>query len=292
MYEFEKIIGRKEHNFNTTKWERKLKHKIVLIAGVGSIGSNLAKILASFNVKYLYLIDFSEIALCKITDELNSTGFRNFETILLDLKTHNCFKECIDFDYVKFDYIINTAAYKHVIFCERNKTACFRNNIDTTHNILTLKTRKHILISTDKAVYPTNTMGESKRICELMYLSNDKNTQIIRFGNVYGSSGSLLPRIIQGIHNSRVMITDRLATRYFISISESSGFIIETMLNSKKKINIFDMAKPVNISKIIENLKGFINILRVYTNETDREKVERATTKILGRIPATAKISY
>lgn len=263
-YSYEKVMGRRERPIDMNLYKDRLKGKKILVAGVGSIGAELVKLLANCDVE-LHIIDISEIALCDIKDYLTPQGFKKFKLYLVDLKELQMFpKEIL---YGEFDYVINAAAYKHVIFCEDNKEMARKNNLGIANNLLHISAKEHLLISSDKAVHPSNYMGMTKRLCEFKYLAQP-NTKIVRFGNVYGSSGSLIPRLLHCAKSGKVYLTDRNVTRYFMTIPEACFLIIDSLLNSQKKINILDMGDPIKVETII---KRFVDI---YEKENTGKKLD------------------
>ena len=256
-YSFEKIFNRKDIKYSTKqikKYMSDLKDKTFVVAGVGSIGGNLAKRLAYFGCGWIDIFDISENNLCEVVDYFKTIGFENYSSKLLDLKDPNFIPTVDCFSKPYYDYVINTSAYKHVIFCENNHNLCYENNTQIVENLLKISCGKHIFLSTDKAVYPTSVMGKSKRLCELLYLKDKPKSKIIRFGNVWGSSGSLLPRILKNIENGTIEITDKNAKRWFISLEMATKFIMDTSLYSDKTINVLNMGKQENIMNIVNKI--------------------------------------
>jgi len=247
-YSFERIIGKKENIkiFDVTV----LRGKNVLVAGIGSIGSELVRILSEMPLKMLYLVDFNEACLSAIRDELDAKGFKNYKTFLVDLKVEEVTQQFFD---LQIDYVINAAAYKHVLFCEENPEIAKENNLGVCRNLLAIPAEKQLFISTDKAVYPSCVMGRTKRVGELYYLEED-NGYVVRFGNVYGSSGSLLPRVLMGIEKGRVVITDKRAKRFFMTIREACYLVLNSLLFSNKRVNVLDMGEQVLIHDVLTRI--------------------------------------
>lgn len=239
-----------------------------LITGAGgSIGSEIAKQVVNLNsFSTVYINDISEASLFACLAELQdivSSGVIETKVIPLlgDISQFEVLsvlrKHPID---IKIIY--HAAAYKHVNMSMSNPLIYFKNNIESTRQIIELANAINaqlIHISTDKAVWPTNNMGRSKRICEFLYgLEKYKNEtcKIVRFGNVLNSSGSVIPIFEKQILNGGpVTVTDPLTTRYLMSISEAVSLVLRSSVTTKSaKINILDMGQPVLIDDLARNL--------------------------------------
>lgn len=238
--------------------------KILVVGGAGSIGSVLIQKLLSYKPGKLIIIDkdeFSIFNLKKKLDENNKIIYR-----LVD-SCHYEFLEKVFKDY-KPDYVYNAAAYKHVNIVEENLTYSLYNNLKTSLNICKLSikynVKKCLLISTDKAVNSTNTMGISKRLCEKIYLEYSKNKSnnfflIVRFGNVVGSKGSVIP-YFQDLIEKRLPLplTNKNATRYLMSINEACELIVKiSIFGENSEIYLLDMGKPINIFDMTYKLIKF-----------------------------------
>ncbi len=236
-----------------------LKDKKVLVTGAGgSIGSEISRQCLRYGVKGLTLLDHSEFNLYSITDELNSAKVTPVMHTVLDAKAlEKTISTC------KPDIILHAAAYKHVPLVEANMEEGIQNNIVGTKNCIDLaikyEVKKFILISTDKAVRPTNVMGATKRICEL-YAGNvkSKKTEIatVRFGNVLGSSGSVIPKFRSQIeHGGPVTVTHPDITRYFMLISEACELVLQAGAIAKGgEIFILDMGEPIKIANLAQKM--------------------------------------
>ncbi len=258
-----------------------LKNKKVLITGAGgSIGSEISRQCLKYGVSELILLDHSEFNLYSITQELKSDKVKSvMHSVLNEKLLEKTISTC------RPDIILHAAAYKHVPLVEENIEEGIRNNVIGTKNCIDLAikygVKKFILISTDKAVRPTNVMGTTKRICEL-YAGNvkSKNTEIaaVRFGNVLGSSGSVIPKFREQIERGGpVTVTDPEITRYFMLIPEACELVLQTGAIAKGgEIFILDMGEPIKIvdlaHKMIE-LSGKKDIKVEFTGLRPGEKL-------------------
>ncbi len=237
-----------------------IKGKRVLITGAGgSIGSEIARQCSHFNASALLLVDHAEYNLYKIKEELPHANGKMLSVIN---------KDALDevFEAFKPDIVIHAAAYKHVPLCEDNVESTVKNNILGTMNVVDLSieysVHKLVIISTDKAVRPTNVMGATKRVTEL-YGQNveSKNTEIVvvRFGNVLGSSGSVIPKFKYQIeHGGPVTVTHPEMTRYFMLIPEACQLVLQAASIAKgNELFILDMGEPV---KIVDLAKKMIQL--------------------------------
>ncbi len=239
-----------------------LKDKKVLVSGAGgSIGSEICRQCIKYGVRELFVLDHSEYNLYTICEELNSKCVKSFMHSVLNQKAlEKTMLTC------KPDVIIHAAAYKHVPLVEENIDDGIENNIIGTKNCIDMAIKygveKFILISTDKAVRPTNVMGTTKRICEL-YAGNvdSKNTEIVavRFGNVLGSSGSVIPKFKKQIEKGGpITVTDPEITRYFMLIPEACELVLQTGAIARGgEIFILDMGEPI---KIVDLAKKMIEL--------------------------------
>ncbi len=250
-------------------------NKDIIVTGAGgSIGKEISRQLVNQNVKNLYLLDKDEFNLFNIHKELNKINHKiNIHRVLINLKEYDIF-----FNYFKnkkVDFIYHAAAYKHVGIVEENYVSGFLNNIIITENILKfvnlMKVKNFVLISSDKSVRPTNLMGASKRICELLtykyrhYNKNDSNFSIVRFGNVINSTGSVIPIFREQIQNNKPLtITHKNVTRYFMSIPQAVNLVLHSSIIGKGlKIFLLDMGKPMKIlelAKKILKINGIIDV--------------------------------
>ncbi len=259
----EDLLGRKEIKINRNLIHGELSGKRILISGAaGSIGSEIVRQLANFPVE-LILLDAAETPLYNIENELNDK-FPNVQKdiVIASVSDKNALKEV--FAKYRPQIVFHAAAYKHVPMMERSPYEAAYNNIIGTKNIadtaLEAETEKFIMISTDKAVNPTNVMGASKRYAEMyiQQLNSRGGTKFIttRFGNVLGSNGSVIPRFkAQILHGGPVTVTHPEITRYFMTIPEASRLVLEAAIMGKGgEIFLFDMGESVKIRSLAERM--------------------------------------
>ncbi|MEN8246998.1 MAG: nucleoside-diphosphate sugar epimerase/dehydratase, partial [Thermodesulfobacteriota bacterium] len=243
--------------------EECIKNKRVLVTGAGgSIGSELCRQIVRFLPDELILLDMSEPNLYAIQMELkHRVGFLKYTTILGAVQDENLVDQALR--KYRPDLIFHAAAYKHVPILERNPWQAVANNIIGTKTILKKAVEHHInhfiLVSTDKAVRPTNVMGTSKRVCELVlnaYKGNGTTMMSVRFGNVVGSAGSVIPLFREQIkRGGPVTVTHPDVTRFFMTIPEASQLILQAaVLGTGGEVFVLEMGTPVKIVDMARDL--------------------------------------
>ncbi|MFY4806213.1 UDP-N-acetylglucosamine 4,6-dehydratase (configuration-retaining) [Aliarcobacter butzleri] len=258
----EDLLARYPKDLDKKQIENFIKDKIVLITGAGgSIGSEISRQCKTYGAKQLILLDHSEFNLYSILEELRGENVVPIMQSVRDIKALES-----TFEKYKPQIVIHAAAYKHVPLVEYNILEGITNNIIGTKNCIDLSIKygaqKFVLISTDKAVRPTNIMGTTKRICEL-YAQNveSKNTEIVavRFGNVLGSSGSVIPKFKSQIEQGKnITVTHPEITRYFMLIPEACELVLQAASIGKGgEIFILDMGEPI---KIVDLAKKMIEL--------------------------------
>lgn len=286
----QEFLGRAQVNHDPTGLETLVRGQTVLITGAGgSIGGELSVQIAQLSPARLIVVELSEFALYELDRRLkNILNDSTYELILCDVRDY-CDTEKV-FQKYHPSMVLHAAAYKHVPLVELNPQQAVRTNILGSRNIAELavryKVRKLVLVSTDKAVNPTNVMGATKRIAELVcqaVTSGQTLTKFcgVRFGNVLGSSGSVVPLFKRQIESGGpVTVTDRNITRYFMSISEASQLVLQAaMLSEGGEIFVLDMGTPVRILDLAENmiravgLKPYDDIDIVFTGLRPGEKL-------------------
>lgn len=255
--------------------------EIILITGAaGSIGSEIAMQLSTCSFKKLILLDIAETPLYYLLQELKEHHNLNIDFVLTDIRDESSMK--IVFEKHKPSLVFHTAAYKHVPLMEDNPYEAVRLNVFATKLLADLSvlynTKRFVFISTDKAVDPISVMGFTKRIAEryLEQLKNSTNTAflITRFGNVFGSNGSIVPLFLNQIKTGiPLTITSKKATRYFISKNKACRLILKIAALEKASFGIFtfNMGKPI---KIIDLAKIIISH---YENTTSNQIAMKIT---------------
>lgn len=261
----EDLLGREPIKIDNPILNDEYSGKTILVTGAaGSIGSELVRKLSLFNFKNLILIDNSESPLYEIQQELLRNDIKNVYTIVADIR-NNVRLDNI-FNTYKPQIVFHAAAYKHVPLMEQNPFEAVSVNVRGTNNVVNLSVKygvnKFILISTDKAVNPTNVMGATKRIAEMIICCqknqiNSKTKFIItRFGNVLGSNGSVIPLFKKQIEaGGPITVTHKDIIRYFMTIPEASLLVLEAAaMGLGHEIFVFDMGKPIKIYDLAVNM--------------------------------------
>lgn len=258
------LLGRDPINLEVEAVKRELKDKVVLITGAaGSIGSGIARQILNYQPSKIILLDQWESGLYDLQiDLIAQENDGNVEVVIGDVRDFIRMKRL--FMALKPDIVFHAAAYKHVPLMENNPSEAVKTNVLGTKNIVDLadefKVEKMVMISTDKAVNPTNVMGASKRIAEI-YAQNKNETSstlfvTTRFGNVLGSNGSVIPLFKRQIEQGGpVTVTDENVTRYFMTIPEACQLVLEAGAMGKGgEIFVFDMGKPVRIVDLAKKM--------------------------------------
>ena len=258
----EDLLARKPKDLDTKAIENFIKGKIVLVTGAGgTIGSEICKQCLKFGAKRLIMVEHSEFNLYSI-NEATGADARNELKMINVVYRHELEEVFAEF---RPEVVVHAAAYKHVPLCEFNPHLAVKNNVIGTKNVIDLSkkygAKKVVLISTDKAVRPTNIMGTTKRICELYALnSNDEasETQIVavRFGNVLGSSGSVIPKFKRQIEaNEPLTVTHPEITRYFMLVSEACQLVLQAAsIAQGGELFVLDMGEPVKIADLAKRM--------------------------------------
>lgn len=261
--QIEDLLNRAPIDIANSKIREEVKDKIIFVTGgAGSIGSEIVRQLCNYKCKSLIIIDQAESALYDLQQELKQKGYHNFVPLVADVRDKNRMNSV--FQEHKPDMVFHAAAYKHVPLMEYNSYEAIKINIAGTKTIADLalnhEVDKFVLISTDKAVNPTNVMGASKRIAEIYAscMQQEHKTKFIttRFGNVLGSNGSVIPLFRKQIENGGpITLTHKEITRYFMTIPEASQLVLEAGAMGKGgEIFIFDMGESVKIYDLAKNM--------------------------------------
>ena len=260
------LIGREEVKLDKVGIEEYIKDRVVLVTGGGgSIGSELCRQIAKYNPKLLLILDIYENNAYDIQNELSfNEANLNKKVIIASVRDKFRLNQVIS--AYKPSIIFHAAAHKHVPLMEDNPGEAIKNNVLGTLNMVELaiqyKVEKFVLISTDKAVNPTNIMGATKRLCEMIVqaANNERGNKTefvaVRFGNVLGSNGSVIPLFKKQIKKGGpVTLTHKNITRYFMLIPEAAQLVLQAGAYAKGgEVFVLDMGKPVKIYDLAENL--------------------------------------
>ena len=263
--DIEDLLGREPIKVDMAQMSDYIKNKVVLVTGGGgSIGSELCRQIASFNPKHLIIVDNYENNAYSIEQELirRYEHKLNLSTIIASIREYKRMDEI--FNEYKPELVFHAAAHKHVPLMENNPSEAIKNNIFGTLNVArladTYKVKRMVLISTDKAVNPTNIMGATKRAAEMIIQTINKSSKTefvaVRFGNVLGSNGSVIPLFKKQIaEGGPVTITHPDIIRYFMTIPEAVALVLQAGAMAKGgEIFILDMGEPVKIVDLANNL--------------------------------------
>ncbi|MEJ6776853.1 MAG: nucleoside-diphosphate sugar epimerase/dehydratase [Crocinitomicaceae bacterium] len=261
------LLGRKPISLDEGNIRNELAGKVILVTGAaGSIGSGMVRQISKYKPAKLVLLDQAESPLYDFQNELISEfNGLDFEVVIGDIRSFDRMKNL--FTSFKPNYVFHAAAYKHVPLMESNPSEALLTNILGTRNLVDLslehKVHKFVMISTDKAVNPTNVMGASKRIAEIYAQSSNSkgDTKFVttRFGNVLGSNGSVIPLFQRQIdQGGPITLTDERVTRFFMTIPEACQLVLEAgTMGEGGEIFVFDMGESV---KIIDLAKKMIKL--------------------------------
>ena len=260
------LIGREEVKLDKVGIEEYIKDKVVLVTGGGgSIGAELCRQIAKYSPKLLLILDIYENNAYDIQNEL-SFNEPNLNKKVIIASVRDKFRLNQVISAYKPSIIFHAAAHKHVPLMEDNPGEAIKNNVLGTLNMVELaiqyKVEKFVLISTDKAVNPTNIMGATKRLCEMIVqaANNERGNKTefvaVRFGNVLGSNGSVIPLFKKQIKKGGpVTLTHKNITRYFMLIPEAAQLVLQAGAYAKGgEVFVLDMGKPVKIYDLAENL--------------------------------------
>ena len=256
----EDLLARKPKDLNPEAISNFLKDKRVLVTGAGgSIGSEICKQCLKYGVSELIMVEHSEFNLYKIGED---TKDKRTISKLVNITNLKDFEEV--FEEFRPEIVIHAAAYKHVPLCELNPRSAVENNILGTKNAVDLSkkygAKKFVMISSDKAVRPTNIMGTTKRVCELYALNSNEagvcEIVCVRFGNVLGSSGSVIPKFkAQIAANKPLSVTHPEITRYFMLTSEACQLVLQAASIAKGgELFVLDMGEPVKIVDLAKKM--------------------------------------
>ena len=262
--EIEDLLGRDAIKLDNKNINSLIKDNTVLVTGGGgSIGSELCRQIIKYNPERLIILDIYENNLYDIELELKSNYPKaKIEAIVGSVRDKNRLEYV--FSEYKPQLVFHAAAHKHVPLMENNPLEAIKNNIFGTYNVVNCADKynveRFVLISTDKAVNPTNIMGASKRVCEMIVQAKNKISKTeyvaVRFGNVLGSNGSVIPLFKKQISaGGPVTVTHKEITRFFMTIPEAVGLILQAVTYAKGgEIFVLDMGEPVKIYDLAVSL--------------------------------------
>lgn len=262
----EDLLRRPEHKIDQNLLDALIKDKVVMVTGgVGSIGSELSRQALKYGCKHLVIFDHYENGLFEINEELSKIyETSRYSLVAGTVKDRGKLRKVME-EY-KPEIVLHAAAYKHVPMMEINADEAVKNNIFGTKNVIDQceesGVKKFILISTDKAVNPANVMGASKRMAELLVQAKSQNSRnktvyaAVRFGNVLGSNGSVIPTFIRQINaGGPVTVTHREMKRYFMTIPEAVRLVLQAgALARGGEVFVLDMGEPMYIYDLATDL--------------------------------------
>lgn len=262
--DIEDLLGRDPVKVNTREISGYLEGRIVMVTGAGgSIGSELCRQILRFKPRRVVALDIYENSIFELANEIRAKfPDMEFDIVIGSVRDYDRMEEV--FRKYKPHVVFHAAAHKHVPLMEGNPREAIVNNIQGTKNLLDLSEEyavsKFVLISTDKAVNPTNVMGATKRVAEMLLQDKSRNSRTnyaaVRFGNVLGSNGSVIPIFREQIsHGGPVTVTHEEITRYFMTIPEAVQLVIQAgAMAEGGEIFILDMGNPVKIMDLAEKL--------------------------------------
>ncbi|ELG7288779.1 UDP-N-acetylglucosamine 4,6-dehydratase (configuration-retaining) [Campylobacter upsaliensis] len=284
----EDLLARKPKDLDNVVVAEFLKDKVVLVSGAGgTIGSELCRQCIKFGAKHLIMLDHSEYNLYQINENLSKYK-EKITPILLSILDQKALDELLK--EMKPDLILHAAAYKHVPLCEQNPHSAVINNILGTQILVDCAkkngVKKFVMISTDKAVRPTNIMGCSKRVCELYTLglsSEEFEVACVRFGNVLGSSGSVIPKFkAQIAANEPLSLTHPDIVRYFMLVDEAVQLVLQAGAIAKGgELFVLDMGEPVKIMDLAKKMLLLSNRVDLEIKITGLRKGEKLFEELL-----------
>jgi len=267
--DYNKLLNRNPISTDLNSIKEYIKGKRILVTGgAGSIGSEIVRQLVKFGASTVTVYDNAEASMFHLEQEI-SRSFPNshIKYVIGDVRDKYRLEEV--FDSFKPNIVFHAAAYKHVPMMESNPIEAIKTNVLGTMNVSNTaymnEVEKFVMVSTDKAVNPTNIMGATKRIAELytQFLETKSATNFIvtRFGNVLGSEGSVIPTFIKQIERGGpVSVTHREVIRYFMTIPEACQLVLQAgVLGKGGEVFLFDMGEPVSITDLAKNLIKYFN---------------------------------
>lgn len=281
-----------------------VRDNVVLVTGAGgSIGSEICRQVSTLEPKQLLLMGHGENSLFAIQQELAERGFQRTRIVLADVGDIHAVRNV--FASGQPDIVLHAAAHKHVPILEQNVCEAVRNNVFGTHNVALAAaaagTGRVVLLSTDKAVNPTSVMGATKRACELICQSFAHRTPTefmsVRFGNVLGSRGSVLPLFIRQVQRGGpVTITHRDMERFFMTIPEAVSLVLEAMvMGYDGQVFVLDMGKPmkiIDVARRVIEYHGYVPDRDIDIVETGMRPGERLYEELLTEVEGMTRTNH
>ncbi len=291
-FDIEELLFRKQIVINNEKTKAYYKDKVILITGGGgSIGSELCRQLAKMDPKQIIILDIYENGAYEVQQELRIAYGEKLDLKIEIMSITN--KKAVSkvFEFYKPQIVINAAAHKHVPLMEHNCIEAVENNVFGTQNLIELceqfEVERFMMVSTDKAVNPTNVMGATKRMCEMLVQSASTYGKVkysaTRFGNVLGSAGSVIPLFKKQIANGGpITITDKDIVRYFMTIPEASQLVLESGSMAKNgELFVLDMGQPVRIYDLAQNMIRLSGVKGIEIKQTGLRPGEKLYEELL-----------
>lgn len=291
-FDIEELLFRKPHVISDERTNKYYKNKVVLITGGGgSIGSELCRQLAKMHQKKIIILDIYENGAYNLQQELKIIygDSLDLQIEICSITNRNALRTVFERHHPQI--IINAAAHKHVPLMEHNCIEAIYNNVFGTLNLVELceeyEVERFILISTDKAVNPTNVMGATKRMCEMIVQCASHYGKVkysaTRFGNVLGSAGSVIPLFKHQIASGGpVTLTDKRITRYFMTIPEASQLVLQSgAIANNGELFVLDMGQPVKILDLAENMIRLSGVKGIKIIETGLRPGEKLYEELL-----------
>ena len=288
--DLQRLLGRMEVHVATDGVRECIEGKRVLVTGAGgSIGSELCRQAYGFHPERLFMLDHDESNLNRLQLELwSEQRLESPDAIVADIRDRTRLAQI--FEQLRPDVVFHTAAHKHLPLLEHNASEGVKTNVIGTQNVVRAAamfgTERFINISTDKAAEPTSILGATKRVAELVVSAYSQSATFssVRFGNVLGSRGSLLTVLAEQIRSGvPVTVTHRDATRFFMTIEEAVGLVLEAShLASPGAIFVLDMGEPVRIVDIVEAFADQLHIPNVRIRYTGLRPGEKLTETLFG----------
>ena len=305
--DYGRLLGREANIADLDLIAAMLNGQTILVTGAGgTIGSAICREVLKYSPKEIIMLDHSELGLFNETNKLRKMVEDEGLNIKVSACLANlCFKHSFEtvFKESTVDFVFHAAAYKHVHLVEQNLVSGLHNNVLSCRNLIEVagasKVKALVTISTDKAVKPTNIMGASKRVCELMALAANRrfpetSFSVVRFGNVLGSSGSVLPIFLDQLKSGGPLtVTDRRADRYVMLVPEAVHLVVKATLLASQKPEIFilEMGEPKNILDIAVKLIEAQGKVPVIEPAPDQELGEREVGIVFTGLKPGEKLS-